>query len=228
MSWILVAAILSGSPEPTALPMASAEAVEALSEALPTGSLIFSQGDCLAVQVFTVSRYTHVGAVIERAGGPYVYDSTGGAGVRKLPLADYLASQGDAKLFVFCPRSPFTPDQSEKFETHLESQLGRPYGIKHHLTGKRSDGLHCAEYVTDALIAADLMEACRPSRVSPASLKDGIEESELYLPVARVDLQLETHSDEPVESTWYRRLWFDTKHCSKGCYRKLKGWFCCK
>ncbi|MSR56556.1 MAG: hypothetical protein EXS05_02650 [Planctomycetaceae bacterium] len=227
MSWILVAAILSGSPEPVEMQMAARQAAEVLAAVLPTGSLIFSQGDCLAVKVFTASKYTHVGAVIERDGTHFVYDSTGGAGVRKLPLGDYLASQGDARLCVYHPQKPFSAVQIERFGSHLESQVGRPYGIKHHLTGKRSNGLHCAEYVTDALISAELMQARQPPRVSPASLKEGIQQCQLYRPVATMHLELKSPT-APVDSGWCSRVWFDTQECTKGCYRKLKGLFCCK
>lgn len=228
MSWILVAALVSASPASgTTLTIASAQAAELLTAELPSGSLIFSQGDCLAVKVFTASRYTHVGAVVERAGHFYVFDSTGGAGVRELPLDEYLASQGKATVSVYHPETPLSAAQRESFEEHLVSQVGRPYSIRHHLTGNRADGLHCAEYVTDALIAGDVLKAERPARVSPASLRQGIERSGLYTHV--VTLQLEPETNRPPEDAgWCGRLWFDTKVCSRTCYRKLSGWFCCK
>lgn len=228
MSWILVAALAAGSPAPgNTLKIAPAQAAEMLATDLPHGSLLFSQGDCLAVKVYTASRYTHVGAVVERAGGCYVYDSTGGAGVRELPLAEYLATQGKATVSVYHPEKPMSARQRLRFEEYLESQVGRPYSITHHLTGHRADGLHCAEYVTDALIAGELLEVDHPPKVSPARLKLDIESGHLYRHT--VTLQIEPPTSQPPEDAgWCSRLWFDTKACSRSCYRKLSGWFCCK
>ncbi len=102
--------------------------------------------------------------------------------------------------------------------------MGRPYSVKHQLTGKRNDGLHCAEYVTDALIVAGVMKAENPVRVSPASLYEGVHKKQTYIPQLTVCLQ------EPAEERaegWCGRTWQDTKWCSKRCYLKLRGWFCC-
>ncbi|HTI49971.1 MAG TPA: YiiX/YebB-like N1pC/P60 family cysteine hydrolase, partial [Planctomycetaceae bacterium] len=207
--------------------MSASQAAELLSRDLPTGSLIFSQGDCLAVKVFTASRYTHVGAIVEREGRHQVYESTGGAGVRKQNLEEFLASQGGASACVYRPQNKFTEEQQARFERHLDSELGRPYAIAHHLTGRRCEGLHCAEYATDALVAANVLTAEHPPRVSPASLKTGIERSELYREVAT--LQLEPVAPrQPEDAGWCSRMWFDTKLCTRNCYRKLRGWFCCK
>lgn len=228
MSWILVAALAAGSPASgETLKIAPSQAAEMLAAELPNGSLLFSQGDCLAVKVYTASRYTHVGAVVERAGRHFVYDSTGGAGVRVLPLTEYLASQGNATVSVYHPEETMSTRQRERFEEQLESQVGRPYSITHHLTGHRADGLHCAEYVTDALIAGDVMKADNPPKVSPARLKLDIESGRLYSHA--VTLQLEPPASQaPADSGWCSRLWFDTKACSRSCYRKLSDWFCCK
>ncbi|MFN0052543.1 MAG: YiiX/YebB-like N1pC/P60 family cysteine hydrolase [Planctomycetales bacterium] len=227
MSWILVAALMTGSPEPVSLQLAEPDAAESLAADLPTGSLIFSKGDCLAVKVLSASPYTHVGTVVQRGGRHEVYDSTGGTGVRKLSLSAYLASQGDADLYVFTPDKPWTREQRERFERHLESQLGRPYAITHHFSGERCEGLHCAEYATDALIAGNVLQARKPPRVSPASLRQGIEQSELYRQRATVHLTPEAPSP-PADAGRCGRWWFSTKECTRTCYRKLKGWFCCK
>ena len=44
-------------------------------------TLIFNNGDCLAVKVVTASSYTHVGAVVVEQGSAYVYESAHGIGV---------------------------------------------------------------------------------------------------------------------------------------------------
>lgn len=226
MSWILVALVVAADPAPMVgtLPAPSACVLAA---DLPTGSLIFSRGDCLAVKVFSGSPYTHVGAVVERGGAAMVYDSTGGVGVRRQPLADYLAAQKTATISLHRPERPFTESQRARFESHLESQLGRPYAIMHHLSGKRADGLHCAEYVTDALIAGELLEAEEPARVSPASLKEGIERAALYRHVATIELSPPARH-APADAGWCGRMWWETRECTSNCYAKMRGWFCCK
>jgi hypothetical protein len=223
MNLILIAVLLTGSPE-TATPR---QAHTALSPHLQTGTLIVSQGDCLAIKIYSASAYTHVAAVVVDNEVTKVYESTGGAGVRRQLLADYLVSQNDHTLHVFHPRKPFTAAQADCFEKHLEAQLGRPYAIRHHLTGERCQGLHCSEYVTDALISADLLRAKEPPRVSPATLVEGILKADLYEQAETLELVPEP-PPRPESAGWCAILWFDTKQCTRACYYKLRGWFCCK
>jgi hypothetical protein len=227
MNWILVATVIGASSTAPPVKCSADQAAPPLAGELQTGSLIFSQGDCLAVKVFSVSPYTHVGAVIVKNGECTVYDSTGGAGVRKQSLCDYLASQGDAQLCVVHPVKPFSAERAAQFEKHMTSQLGRPYAIAHHLTGHRCEGLHCAEYATDGLIACGVLQAKQPPRVSPASLLTGIERAELYRTSTTVEL-VPVADLEAVPDSWCGRMWHDTKSCTRSCYRKLRGWFCCK
>ena len=227
MKFIILAALLTGSPAPAASNVTPQQALTAIADEAQTGSLIVSKGDCLAVKIFSGSSYTHIAAVVEHDGEMLVYDSTGGAGVRKQSLGDYLTVQNDQTLHFFHPRNPLSPSRARRFQEHLESQLGRPYAIHHHLTGNRTAGLHCSEYVTDALIAADLLRAKQPPRVSPASLVVGILKAELYEPGAVVHL-IRAPLEPPACANWCSRLWFDTKVCTRTCFSKLRGWFFCK
>jgi hypothetical protein len=203
------------------------EAHTQLAQELQTGSLIVSRGDCLAVKVYSASRFTHVATVVVHDGCVNCYDSTGGAGVRKQTLAEYLDSQKEASLHPFHPRQPLTEKQVARLEEHLEGQLGRPYAIKHHLTGGRAKGLHCSEYATDGLIAAGLLRAKDPARVSPASLVEGVLNANLYEEADTLQL-----APEPVPrsetASWCLQLWLDTQRCTSLCYNKLWAWFCCK
>ncbi len=227
MPWILVAALLTSGPQTPVLRVAPLEASAVIERGAETGSLIVSQGDCLAIKIYSASRYTHVAAIVKREEEILVYEATGGAGVRRQPLPEYLASQNDHTLYVFHPRKPFSKERAVKFEGHLESELGRSYAIRHHLTGERAKGLHCAEYVTDALIAADLIHAEAPPRVSPATLVKGIVDGELYDLGATLELA-PIPLERPASQTWCSRLWFDTKQCTSACCGKFRGWFCCK
>ena len=225
MSWILAAAMLAATPEPQNLEFG--KAVAAAETELRPGSLIFSRGDCLAVKVFTVSSYTHVGTVIERDGHFEVYDSNPGTGTRKLTFPEYLAAQGNAPLYIYQPVRPCTESERTRITSHLERELGRPYAITHHVTGEPCEGVHCAEYATQALMAGDLLTAKKPARVSPASLREGVVRDDLYRHVATIQV-LPERIRPPEGAGWFGRMWFDTRQCSGTCYRKMRGWFCCK
>ena len=227
MSWILVAAILAGPPQPAVVRLTAQEAVSEIAAELQTGSLIVSEGDCLAIRIYSASAYTHVAAVVVHDDEVSVYDATGGAGVRKQSLREFLESQHDHMLYLFHPCEPLPEKRRECFEQHLEGQLGRPYSIHHHLTGQRAAGVHCSEYVTDALIAAGMLRAQRPPRVSPATLVEGILRADLYWTGATIELVAESPK-RPESMGWCARLWFDTKQCTGACCGKLRGWFICK
>jgi len=203
------------------------EAHVRLAQEVKTGSLIVSRGDCLAVKMYSASAYTHVASVVVHDAGIYIYDATGGAGVRKQLLCDYLAGQDDNALYPFHLCQPLTAEQARKFGEHLENQIGRPYAIAHHVTGNRAEGLHCSEYATDALIAAGLMRARQPSRVSPATLVEGILKDKLYVQAATLQL-VPDPPPRPNSDSWCTQIWFDTKQCTRNCYLQLRAWFCCK
>ncbi|MEX0700680.1 MAG: hypothetical protein WD069_01150 [Planctomycetales bacterium] len=229
MSCLLLMAVLAASPAPVdAMTTASIEEVaSAVRQDAQTGTLLFSQGDCLAVKVFGGGPYTHVAAVVLRDGEPFVYDSANGEGARCLPLARYLETQRPDTLAVVQPRMPFDDARGERFRRHLDEQLGRPYAVKHHLTGKRAEGIHCAEYATDALIAAGLVRAERPPRVSPASLAEGILDGDVYERTAAFDLRPPAEPQDET-ATWCSRMWLDTKTCTTRCCRQMGRWFLCR
>ncbi len=141
---------------------------------LETGSLIFSQGDCLAVRIFSQSPFTHVGVVVRQGNGLWVYDAMNGPGVRKQPLEDYLRGLIPCEVHVVSPVTALDEAETTALVRHLERELGRPYGITHHLTGERARGVHCSEYATEALCQTGRLTAERPPRVSPGSLREGL------------------------------------------------------
>lgn len=193
------------------------EAAAALAEEVRTGTLLLTEGDCLAVKAFTVSPYTHVAAVVVEGEKIFIYDSQNGIGVRKLPFEEYLAVTKPDELHILQPKKPLDAERAEAFRTHLEKEIGRPYAISHHLTGKRCDGLHCAEYVTDALIAARIINAQRPPRVSPASLRKGLLRHKLYVD-ARTVVIMEGEPETESGRSWCHRLWLETKDCCATCW----------
>ncbi|MFV0444041.1 MAG: YiiX/YebB-like N1pC/P60 family cysteine hydrolase [Planctomycetaceae bacterium] len=228
-SFMLTLVLIAGSPSLDteagfdSLPTAAA----AIGPTLQNGSLIFSAGDCLAVRIFTASPYTHVATVVvDGQGERFVYDSTGGVGVRKLPLATYLATQAPVRIEVHHPVQPLSDKQSRQLERYLESQLGRPYAIQHHLTGERCAGLHCAEYVTDALMSIDVVRAKQPARVSPVSLRTGIVRHHVY--TAGTSIRLQRPAPTVRGGSACEQMWLDTKACCRNCCRKLSGWFLCQ
>lgn len=203
---------------------AAADEIAAL---VTTGSLICTRGDCLAVRVYTASSVTHVASVVVQNDGPWVYESTNGAGVRKLPLADYLGTQSPNHVRVFRPHVRLTADQATAFETYLEAQLGRPYSVKHHLTGNRSRGLHCAEYATEALARTELITVQNSVKVSPASLIEGVVQNGIHDELIDREIAEPEPPADPGRNCC-ERFWDGTKSLCAASGRKLSGWFLCR
>ena len=219
MLWLMTAVLLA-DPEPDA-------AVEAQPPAIQTGTLLVSRGDCLAVRAVSRSPYTHVGTVVMRHDEPVVYDSMNGTGVRCLTLQAYFDRQKPARIEVYRPTREFTEREAAAFEKYLDSQLGRTYNVRQHVTGEDVVGIHCSEYVTEALVAADLITVKDSARVSPGSLVAGMTEGRLYEHALTMDL----HDPRPgstAKQGWCRWMWTCTKDCTVDCCSQVKRWFCCK
>ena len=198
-----------------------------LSQGIQTGSLVFSSGDCLAVKIFSQSVFTHVGGVVMKDGNPIVYDSMNGVGVRKSPLAEYLRQQTPSAVYFVHPKTPFSPEKAAAFEKHLESQLGRKYAVKHHLTGQRCEGLHCSEYMTDALMAAEMFATNSPPSVSPGGLLSAVTSEKTYVPGNKAELVL-PDTPMPIELTWYQRAWYSTASCCSKSSTQMRRWILCR
>lgn len=211
-----------------AAPSDTETVLQELTTKCQTGTLIFSQGDCLAVKVFSGSRFTHCAAVVIEDGRPVVYDAMNSTGVRKTALAEYLRIQTPSEIQVVHPAKPLTETEIRSYAHHLQTQLGREYGIKHHVTGKRANGVHCAEYCTDALIAAGLIEADQPARVSPGSLFEGLTEHQLYTNGGTFVLAAKVTSTVRGKESWCRWAWRETCDCTTGTCRQMSRWFLCR
>lgn len=224
---VMSALACCGQSADASIPAPSESVIADLSQDLQTGSLIFSSGDCMAVKVFTRSSYTHVGGVVVNGTEAFVYDSMNGTGVRKTPFAEYIRQQTPSTVLIVHPRTQFTERQAEAYEQHLEGQLGRKYCVKHHLTGRRSDGLHCSEYMTDALMAAETIRAKQPSKVSPASLLEGVIDANVYQEGQRVELKMPDPAP-PSGQTWYQRYWNKTASCCTRGATQMRRWVLCR
>lgn len=225
--WLTLALIGGGTPAPPAANAPHAAAAVEIAPQLQTGSLIFSEGDCLAIKVYAGGPYTHVAVVVVEQGRPLVYDSMNGVGVRKLPLDEYLVTQSPDCITLMHPALPLSDVEAEQLQCALESRLGTPYAVMHHLSGERSDeGVHCAEYATDALMALDLVHAERPPKVSPSSLAEGIVLHQVYACGETIDLEFPV--EEAVGDSWCEQLWIDTKLCCTRTCRQLSAWFLCR
>lgn len=224
-SWILASTLLLGSTSVENFDNAEI-ATASIEQELETGSLIFTRGDCLAIRIYTSSPYTHVAAVVREKSGPVIYDSMNGVGVRRLPLKEYLNTQKPDVLHIVHPTHAFTTPQKKAFEKHLHEKLGTPYSVSHYLTGKRVEGLHCAEYVTDALSSCSLMQAECPPKVSPASLLEGALSTSLYQPVRTFSIQPPKQEVAQGEG-WCTRMWIETRDCTYDCLTKVRKMVCC-
>jgi hypothetical protein len=207
--------------------IAPASAAERIAGQLQTGSLLFSEGDCLAIKVYAGGPYTHVAVAVIENGTPIIYDSMNTCGVRKQPLAEYLVTQAPDSVTLFQPREALTADQAAQLRCALESKLGTPYAVIHHISGDRSeDGVHCSEYATDALMSINLVHADRPPKVSPSSLADGIAMHNVYTQGETISLLVPI--PEEVGDNWCEQLWIDTKLCCSNCCRQMSAWFLCR
>ena len=224
MKWMLLLAALTAEPAEVQTYPDEATAVKSLSQEVQTGTLLFSQGDCLAVKVFSKSSYTHVAVVVKEKEKILVYDSAKGSGVRKSTLKEYLSYLGRDDVHLFHPRKEFTAYRTKALQKYLDSEIGREYGVRHHVTGEESDGIHCAEYAVSALMAARLMHANNPAKVSPASLVVGIRQAELYSSPRTINW--EPPAVPEAEGTC-AQWWLDTKICTRNAWTKCRGWFCC-
>lgn len=226
MTYLLVAAAFTITPHANVTHTSAESAAKYLTSQVRTGTLLFSNGDCLAVKMFTRSKYTHVAAVVVTGGKAWVYESANGAGVRKKSLKKYLEDESPDVIYAVNPAKPFSKRKSRAFCSHLEKEIGRPYGIKHHLTGNRADGIHCSEYVTDALMSCRIIHAKRPSRVSPASLAQGVIGASLY--EACVAVQVKCEPETEVGRNCCEQFWFDTKACTARFCIRCRRMFVCR
>lgn len=227
MHAFLLATILAAGHPAGAANADAAALADAIAPELQTGTLLFTEGDCLAVKASAGGPYTHVAAVVIRNGAPVVFDSMNGVGVRQLSLVDYLATQAPDEIDLLQPQREFTPQEALIFESALQQRVGAPYSVMHYITGRRaSSGVHCSEYVTDALMSIERIRADRPPRVSPSSLHAGLIEGELYAASETVQFPLDPI---PVEADgWWDQLWLDTQHCCSECCDQFSGWFLCR
>jgi hypothetical protein len=230
MNFLLVLALAGASPSDSPLENVQVatfgEAASELRPKLQTGTLLVSQGDCLAVRVYTQSPFTHVAAVVLRNGRPFVYDSTNGAGVRCQTLENYLQTQSPDELHVFQPARSLNADRQKIFEGWLDGQLGRPYAVSHHLSGERGDGVHCAEYISEALGKCGVISVKNPAKVSPASLVKGITIHNVYSQTETIHVIAPTLEPTP-PSTWYGHAWHSTKTCTVTCMSKFRRCVLC-
>ncbi len=227
-TFIAAGLLLVGLTEPNLFaeevqPQRYHQAINTIQKELKPGSLIFHRGKCLSVKIATQSPFTHVAIVMPEPNGTEwsVYDSARKHGVRKSELSEYLKESSPDLLSFLHPEKDLSSQQCEKLRNALDEQLGRPYSVTQHITGKRAKGIHCSEYVTDALIAVDLLRANKPPRVSPASLLKGIVQAKIYDPGVVLKVTLPACEDDQAPG-WCRRIWEKTKTCVKRSCQKVK------
>lgn len=227
MHQFLLAVVLASGSAGGDLDCDSAALAAAMAPDLRTGTLLFSKGDCLAIKVTAGGPYTHVAAVILQDDGPVVYDSMNGVGVRKLTLDEYLSTQAPDEIDLLQPCREFTPQEALVFAAALEQRVGAPYSVMHYILGRRAKaGVHCSEYVTDALESIERIDVERPPRISPSHLHADLVAGGDY--VAASSLRFPLHP-EPVDADgWCAQLWLDTKHCCWSCCDQLSAWLLCR
>ena len=140
------------------------------------GTLIFVEDSNELVEFYTDSKTTHVAIIVK----DHVYQAEPPT-VRKLLATDYLkeiaqANDKHAKMAVslYTPKVPLTEDEVKKMVEYLDKQVGRRYSIRGFFRKDESDGIHCSQICTEALVAAGRVKSERPWKVSPTTLRDSL------------------------------------------------------
>ena len=144
---------------------------------LPDATVIYLENSNAIVERYTGSEISHVALAVNDGVTTWVYEATPRE-VRRLSWSSYvdeLARLNDGrrrpiKAFVMKPKRLLTQDQRERLVSYLDSQIGRRYSVKSYVRHMPSDGIHCAEYVANALMSANQLNADRSYRLNPAAL----------------------------------------------------------
>lgn len=154
--------------------------VEDLASGMRDGDIIFQESrsdQSRFIRQATGSRYTHVGLIFIREGGPEVLEAVGP--VRYTPLAEWIARGKDGHCVVkrVCDgRHALTRAMVEKLRAAAEGYLDRPYDRQFNWS---DDRLYCSELVWKAYHEATGLELGQLSRlgdwVSDAEVRQEVE-----------------------------------------------------
>ena len=205
-----------------------AEAAAALVD-VPTGSLLFSKGQCVYVSAYTGSDLTHVGLVVrDDEGLPWVYDAMKGAGVRRSTIDAYLTDMEDAELVLYRRVRPLAAPAAARLVAALEANLGRPYDVAHYLTGQPSEGLHCSEYATHSLYESGVVRGrIAAADVSPAVLAANLDRMPSWALTDRIQLE-PPQPQKPANLSCCEEWWWDTQECCRETGDWFSGLFFCR
>lgn len=173
------------------------------------GTLVVLENSNLAVETYTRSETTHVGMLLDCNGKLFVYEAAPKA-VRKISLDDYFQELSRfnlhkwesqrLRLMLYQPKQPYTPQELTAIRAFLEEQVGRRYSIKGYVRKKPSDGIHCADLVSTALVKTGRYRFDQTYAVSPAALVEQVKAT--HEKPVEIDLP-------PYEKTggWCERSW---------------------
>jgi hypothetical protein len=143
------------------------------------------------------------------ANQPYVYEATPAA-VRKLVLTEYCreiaeqnrgrATEQLVQLRLYSPARPYTEIERNRLRVYLESQIGRRYSVRGYVRDRSGDGIHCAEFVSTALVRTGRYQFPPSYSISPVSLVAQIK------PTHAMSVELPTGEHRSRES-WCHRSW---------------------
>lgn len=144
---------------------------------VPDGTVLFVENSSFLVESVTAFETTHVAIILDGK----VYQAEPPK-VRTYTIAEYfgLIAKDNGKSqkckTIFCqPKNAYKQEQIAAMRVFLEAEVGRRYSVKGYLKGNESDGTHCAQLVTEALVAADKVTADKPWMVSPGALRLSVE-----------------------------------------------------
>lgn len=146
---------------------------------VPEGTILVLENSNPIVEAYTDSEVTHVAMVLQDAGQAYVYEAAPKV-VRRLPLGDYLAElsqfndgrrkSNQLRVRLYEPNRPYSEAEIAELKDFFESQLGRRYSVKGIVRKRQGDGIHCAQLVSNALVASGRYDIDQSYAVSPGEL----------------------------------------------------------
>ena len=183
---------------------------------LDSGCLLVLEGHNKPVRAFTGSSVTHVALVMNSTKRyPMVYEAAPGR-VRCVSLDKYLAEirrfnaarRKKTSVWVMRPKRPYSRQQLTRMQSYLDSQLGRRYSVKGYVRKRPTDGIHCAEFASTALMCTGRFQFRERYRLSPGELIEQIESR--HDGPYRVKLPTRQPSPSWPKRTWHRWLDFQS------------------
>lgn len=131
--------------------------------------IVWENGNYLnLIQQQTGSNFTHVGIILYEGKQAWVYEAS------KPDVHRYTWEQYDKRVreqkkslpklqvHFLPPSKPYTETELASMKSYANKCLGFPFGVKSYLSGKRTNTMHCCEYVGNILASSGRYQTLGP------------------------------------------------------------------